>query len=216
MVVDQLARHWWVIGLRGLAAILFGVLAFVWPGMTLAVLVLLFGAYALVDGVLTLLAAVRGGVQHRIVMLVEGVVSVLTGLAAFVWPGLTALVLLYIIAFWAIVTGVLEIVAAIRVRRAISNEFGLVIGGVLSVVFGVVLLIAPGAGALAVIFLIGAYAVVFGIALLGLAWRLRRYGLNCTGLDHDHLSRSSHHVRQNRSWRELGQRGRADLGTRRS
>ena len=181
IVVDQLARHWWVIGLRGLAAILFGVLAFVWPGMTLAVLVLLFGAYALVDGVLTLLAAVRGGVQHRIVMLVEGVVSVLAGLAAFVWPGLTALVLLYIIAFWAIVTGVLEIVAAIRVRRAISNELGLVIGGVLSVVFGVVLLIAPGAGALAVIFLIGAYAVVFGIALLGLAWRLREHHQTAIG-----------------------------------
>ena len=181
IVVDQLARHWWVIGLRGLAAILFGVLAFVWPGMTLAVLVLLFGAYALVDGVLTLVAAFRGGVQHRIVMLVEGVVSVLAGLAAFVWPGLTALVLLYIIAFWAIVTGVLEIVAAIRVRRAISNELGLVIGGVLSVVFGVVLLIAPGAGALAVIFLIGAYAVVFGIALLGLAWRLREHHQSAIG-----------------------------------
>ena len=181
IVVDELARHWWVIGLRGLAAILFGVLAFVWPGMTLAVLVLLFGAYALVDGVLTLVAAFRGGVQHRIVMVVEGVVSVLAGLAAFVWPGLTALVLLYIIAFWAIVTGVLEIVAAIRVRRAISNELGLVIGGVLSVVFGVVLLIAPGAGALAVIFLIGAYAVVFGIALLGLAWRLREHHQTAIG-----------------------------------
>jgi len=181
IVVDQLARHWWVIGLRGLAAILFGVLAFVWPGMTLAVLVLLFGAYALVDGVLTLIAAFRGGVQHRIVMLVEGVVSVLAGLAAFVWPGLTALVLLYIIAFWAIVTGVLEIVAAIRVRRAISNELGLVIGGVLSVVFGVVLLVAPGAGVLAVIFLIGAYAVVFGIALLGLAWRLREHHQTAIG-----------------------------------
>ena len=181
IVVDQLARHWWVIGLRGLAAILFGVLAFVWPGMTLAVLVLLFGAYALVDGVLTLVAAFRGGVQHRIVMVVEGVVSVLAGLAAFVWPGLTALVLLYIIAFWAIVTGVLEIVAAIRVRRAISNEFGLVIGGIVSVVFGVVLLIAPGAGALAVIFLIGVYAVVFGIALLGLAWRLREHHQTAIG-----------------------------------
>jgi uncharacterized membrane protein HdeD (DUF308 family) len=181
IVVDELARHWWVIGLRGFAAILFGVLAFVWPGMTLAVLVLLFGAYALVDGVLTLIAAFRGGVQHRIAMLVEGVVSVLAGLAAFVWPGLTALVLLYIIAFWAIVTGALEIVAAIRVRRAISNELGLVIGGVLSVVFGVVLLIAPGAGALAVIFLIGAYAVVFGIALLGLAWRLREHHQTAIG-----------------------------------
>src|SRR5205823_10094396 len=114
-MLTQLARNWWVVALRGVPAILFGVLAFVWPGMTLAVLVLLFGAYALVDGVLTVLAAFRSGVQHRIAMLVEGVVSILAGLAAFVWPGLTALVLLYIIAFWAIVTGVLEIVVAIRV-----------------------------------------------------------------------------------------------------
>src|SRR5207302_6637405 len=169
----ELARHWWVIGLRGLAAIVFGILAFAWPGMTLAVLVLLFGAYALVDGVLTLLAAFRGDAQHRVAMLIEGVISVLAGLAAFAWPGLTALVLLYIIAFWAIVTGVLEIFAAIRLRRAISNELGLIIGGVLSVAFGVVLFLAPGTGALAVVFLIGAYAIVFGIALLGLAWRLR-------------------------------------------
>jgi uncharacterized membrane protein HdeD (DUF308 family) len=181
IAVDELARHWWVIGLRGLAAILFGVLAFVWPGMTLAVLVLLFGAYALVDGVLTLMAALRGGAQHRVVNLIEGVVSILAGLAAFVWPGLTALVLLYIIAFWAIVTGVLEIVAAIRLRRAINNELGLIIGGILSVVFGVVLLIAPGAGALAVVFLIGAYAIVFGIALLGLAWRLRQHHQTAAG-----------------------------------
>ena len=173
MVVDELARHWWVIGLRGLAAIVFGILAFAWPGMTLAVLVLLFGAYALVDGVLTLLAAFRGDAQHRVAMLIEGVISVLAGLAAFAWTGLTALVLLYIIAFWAIVTGVLEIFAAIRLRRAIRNELGLIIGGVLSVAFGVVLFLAPGTGALAVVFLIGAYAIVFGIALRGVAWRLR-------------------------------------------
>ena len=175
MVVDALARHWWVIGLRGLAAIIFGILAFAWPGMTLAVLVLLFGAYALVDGVLTLWAAFRGDAPHRVTMLIEGVISVLAGLAAFTWPGLTALVLLYIIAFWAIVTGVLEIFAAIRLRRAISNELGLIIGGVLSVAFGAILLLAPGSGALAVVFLIGAYAIVFGIALLGLAWRLRSH-----------------------------------------
>src|SRR5438128_5176037 len=147
MIADELARYWWVIGLRGLAAVLFGILAFVWPGMTLAVLVLLFGAYALVDGILTLLAGFRGDAQHRIAMVIEGVVSILAGLAAFVWPGLTALVLLYIIAFWAIVTGVLEIFAAVRLRRAISNEFGLIIGGILSVLFGIVLLVSPGVGA---------------------------------------------------------------------
>jgi len=175
LVVDELARHWWVIALRGIAAIVFGILAFAWPGMTLAVLVILFGAYALVDGVLAIIAAFRGESDHRLALGLEGVVSVLAGLAAFVYPGLTALVLLYIIAFWAIVTGVLEIWAAIRLRRAISNELGLIIGGILSVLFGVILVAAPGAGALAVIFIIGAYAIIFGIALLGLAWRLRSH-----------------------------------------
>jgi uncharacterized membrane protein HdeD (DUF308 family) len=172
-----LARHWWVIALRGLAAVLFGVLAFVWPGMTLAVLVLLFGAYALVDGILAIVVAARGGADHRLVMGLEGVVGVLAGLAAFVLPGLTALVLLYIIAFWAILTGVLEVVAAVRLRRTITNEWGLIIGGVLSVLFGIVLIVAPGAGALAVVLLIGAYAVLFGVTLLMLSWRLRSHEL---------------------------------------
>ena len=181
IAVDQLARYWWVVALRGIAAILFGVLAFVWPGMTLAVLVILFGAYALVDGILGLIAALRGETQHRLALALEGVVSVLAGLVAFVWPGLTALALLYIIAFWAIVTGALEIFAAVRLRRIISNELGLIIGGVLSVLFGIVLLVAPGAGALAVVFLIGAYAIIFGIALLGLAWRLREHSQTAPG-----------------------------------
>ena len=180
-MVDELARHWWVMALRGLVAIVFGILAFVWPGMTLAVLVVLFGAYALVDGVLDIIVAFRGEAAHRMMLLVEGIVGVLAGLAAFVWPGLTALVLLYIIALWAIVTGVLEIVAAIRLRRAIRNELGMIIGGVLSVLFGLVLLAAPGAGALAVVFIIGVYAVVFGIALLGVAWRLREHHLAGAG-----------------------------------
>jgi uncharacterized membrane protein HdeD (DUF308 family) len=174
-LVDELARHWWVIAVRGLAAVLFGVLAFVWPGMTLAVLVLLFGAYALVDGILAIVVAVRGDTDHRLLLGLEGVVGVLAGLATFVFPGLTALVLLYIIAFWAVLTGVLEVVAAVRLRRAITNEWGLIIGGVLSVLFGIVLIVAPGTGALAVVFLIGAYAVLFGVTLLMLSWRLRSH-----------------------------------------
>jgi uncharacterized membrane protein HdeD (DUF308 family) len=181
VVVDELARHWWVVALRGLVAVLFGILAFAWPGLTLAVLVLLFGAYALVDGILGVVAALRGDAQHRVAMLLEGVVGILAGLAAFAWPGLTALVLLYIIAFWAILTGVLEIVAAIRLRRVIQNEWALLIGGVLSVVLGLVLVAAPGAGALAVIWIIGAYAVVFGITLLALAWRLRGHAQRLAG-----------------------------------
>ena len=174
-LVNDLARHWWVIALRGLAAVVFGVLAFAWPGITLAVLVLLFGAYALVDGILAIVVAVRGGTDHRLFMGLEGVVGVLAGLATFVFPGLTALVLLYIIAFWAILTGILEVVAAVRLRQAITNEWGLIIGGVLSVLFGIVLIASPGAGALAVVFLIGFYAVLFGVTLLMLSWRLRSH-----------------------------------------
>jgi len=175
ILVDELARHWWVIGLRGLAAIVFGILAFAWPGITLIVLVFLFGAYVLIDGVLALVAAFRGDAHHRVILALEGVVGVLAGIVTFAWPLITAFVLLYIIAFWAIVTGVLEIFTAVRLRRAISNELGLIIGGVLSVLFGIVLIVAPGAGALAVVFLIGAYAIIFGIALLGLTWRLREH-----------------------------------------
>ena len=181
IAVDELARHWWVIGLRGLAAILFGILAFAWPGITLTVLVFLFGAYALVDGVLGIVAAFRGDEHHRVVLALEGIVGVVAGIVAFAWPLITALVLLYIIAFWAIITGVLEIIAAVRLRRTITNEFGLIIGGILSVVFGVILIVAPGAGALAVVFLIGAYAIIFGITLLGFAWRLREHHRTLTG-----------------------------------
>src|ERR1700752_775067 len=121
MVVDELARHWWLMRLRGLVAIIFGILAFAWPGLTLAVLVILFGAYAIVDGVLGLISAFRGDTHHRVLLALEGVVSVLAGIVAFVWPVITAFVLLYIIAFWAIVTSVIEIIAAVRLRRAIRN-----------------------------------------------------------------------------------------------
>ncbi|HYY89063.1 MAG TPA: HdeD family acid-resistance protein [Chloroflexota bacterium] len=181
LLVDELARHWWLVALRGLLAVVFGLLAFAWPGMTLVVLIVLFGAYAVVDGVLGILAALRGDTDHRLAMLLEGVVSVVAGVVAFVWPGLTALVLAYIIAFWAILTGVLEIVAAVRLRRVIHNEWALLVGGALSVLFGVVVAAAPGAGALALVWLIGAYAVVFGIALIAVSWRLRSHAQRLGG-----------------------------------
>ncbi len=166
-------RHWWVVALRGLAAIVFGILAFIWPGVTLAVLVLFFGAYAIVDGVLALYSAFRSRGEHVWAPLVEGLLGIATGLIAFFWPGLTALALLIVIAAWAILTGVLEVYAAIRLRRVIRNEWALIISGVLSVVFGVLLVAQPGAGAVAVVWLIGLYAILFGITMLGFAWRLR-------------------------------------------
>jgi uncharacterized membrane protein HdeD (DUF308 family) len=168
-------KNWWVLALRGVAAIVFGILTFILPGLTLAALVLLFGSYAIVDGVFNLLAALRrrGGEQPWWALLLEGVVGIAAGLAAFIYPGLTALVLLYMIAAWALITGVLEIVAAVQLRKLITGEWWLAASGVLSIIFGALLIIAPGPGALAVVLWIGAYAVVSGVLLIALALRLR-------------------------------------------
>ena len=172
-----LARSWQSLALRGLAAVLFGLLTLVWPDVTLLVLVTLFGAYALVDGVAALVAAFRGPPEaraHRGTLVLEGLLSVAAGIVAFVWPDITALALLYLIAAWAVVTGILEIVAAVALRRELENEWFLGLMGAASVLFGVLLFARPGAGALTVTWLIGAYAVAFGALLLALAWRLRR------------------------------------------
>jgi uncharacterized membrane protein HdeD (DUF308 family) len=181
-VLDRVARYWWVLALRGALAALFGLLLFAWPELGLVVLVALFGAYALVDGVLALAAGVgqTEDPSHRGAQLLEGVIGVLAGLAAFVWPGMTALLLLYIIAAWAVVTGLAEIVAAVRLRAVIDNELWLGLGGLLSVLFGLYLIVLPGAGALAVAWLIGAYALLFGLALIALALRLRGLGHGTT------------------------------------
>lgn len=170
--------HWWAFVVRGALAILFGILAFVRPGMALFTLVMFFGAYALVEGAFNLVSATQAdeGRRHpRWVVALEGVVSILAGLLTFFVPGLTALSLLYLIAFWSLVTGVLEIVAAIRLRKEISGEWLLAVSGVLSVVFGIALMIFPGAGALAVVLWIAAYAIAFGALLIALGFELRRW-----------------------------------------
>jgi uncharacterized membrane protein HdeD (DUF308 family) len=171
-MLHTLTANWWALALRGLAAVLFGLLTFFLPGITLVTLVLLFGAYALVDGLFTVIAFFRVA-SHQWALLIEGVIGIITGVLTFAWPAITAIVLLYVIAFWAILTGILEIIAGIRVRKVVANEWLLLVMGVLSFLFGVLILFAPGAGALAIVLWIGAYALVFGIFLLALAFRLR-------------------------------------------
>ena len=173
-MLHTLARNWWALALRGLVAVLFGLLTFILPGITLVTLVLLFGAYALVDGIFNLIAFFRVA-SHHWALLIEGVIGIIAGILTFAWPGITAIVLLYLIAFWAIFTGVFEIVAGIRLRQAIANEVLLILMGVLSLLFGFLIIIFPGAGALVIAFWIGAYALVFGIMLIALAFRLRAF-----------------------------------------
>lgn len=173
--VAALAKNWWVLALRGVLAIVFGVLAALMPGITLFALVLLFGSYAIVDGGFAVVAAIRrqGTDGPSWALLLEGVIGIAAGVVTFVFPGLSALALVYLIGAWAIVTGVLEIFAAVRLRRQIQGEWWLVATGVLSIIFGGLILVRPGAGALALVLWIGAYAIVFGILLLALAFRLR-------------------------------------------
>jgi uncharacterized membrane protein HdeD (DUF308 family) len=159
------------------AAVLFGLMALIWPGITLFALVILFGAYALVDGVITVGTAAFGrgeAGRRRGWLIVEGIAGITLGILTFVWPGITTLVLLWLIAAWALVTGVLEIAAAVRLRREIRGEWLLALSGALSILFGILLVVWPAAGALTVVLLIGIYAIVFGGVLIGLGVRLRR------------------------------------------
>ncbi|WP_113701632.1 HdeD family acid-resistance protein [Nonomuraea lactucae] len=170
----QLARVWWLVLIRGIAAIIFGVLALIWPGITLWVLVIFFGAYALVSGAFSLVAGFRHEAKSRAWLIISGIIGILAGIIAFVWPGITSLALLFVVAFWAIFTGVSEIVAGIQMRQVIQNEWALIVGGVLSVIFGVLLLIWPGAGLLTLVWLLGIFAVLYGIAMVILSFKVKK------------------------------------------
>lgn len=173
-MIQQLAQHWWALALRGVAAILFGVLTFVVPGITLLYLVYLFAFYVIFEGVFNIVSVIRAPGHHWL-LLVEGLISICAGILTILWPGITALILLYLIAFWAIFTGILEISSGIRLRQHISNEWLLILMGILSIAFGVFITVFPGAGAIAIILWIGGYAVLFGVILLVFAFRLRKY-----------------------------------------
>ncbi len=175
VMASNLARNWWLLALRGGVGILFGIGAFVWPGATLAALVLVFGAYVFVDGIFAVVAGI--GMRRQLslwwLVLLEGVAGIILGLLTFRSPDTTALVLLTLIAAWSIVTGVFEIVTAVRIRTMIANEWLMILSGVVSIIFGILLLAQPGAGEIAIVWLLGAYALLFGILTLMFAFRVR-------------------------------------------
>jgi uncharacterized membrane protein HdeD (DUF308 family) len=176
-MASVLALNWWVLALRGVSAIIFSLIAFFMPAVTLYVLTILFGAYALVDGVASLIGAVRSGRrgEHWWALLFEGIIGIGTAGLTAIWPLITLVVLIYIIAAWAVITGVLEIAAAVRLRRHITGEWLLVLAGIASIGFGVLLFAAPGPGAVVIAWWTGAYIFLFGVLMLGLAFRLRRW-----------------------------------------
>lgn len=175
---QYLAKYWWIFLLRGIFSIIFGFLAFVMPGLTIATLVIIWGAYALVDGVFSLWASATGGTKpgdHWLVGL-QGLIGLAAGIITLIMPGVTALGLLIAIAAYSLVVGVLQIAAAIKLRQEIEGEFWLGLSGVISILFGMFIIARPGEGALAVIWIIGTYALIFGVFLVSFAFRIKGRG----------------------------------------
>jgi len=181
---SRLSLNWWALAIRGVIAIAFGILAFLMPGLTLGALILLFAAYAIVDGVSHVITGIRqrSGDRPDGLMILGGIVGIAVGVIAVILPGVTALFLLALIGAWAIVTGAAEIVAAYRLRKAISGEWLLVLQGILSIAFGVYVWLFPGAGALAVVWLIATFAIASGVILLMLAFRMRSLARGAGGM----------------------------------
>lgn len=174
-VVQALARNWWLFTLRGVLGILFGCVALIFPGPTILSLVTLFAAYMLVDGVFGLISAVRsvGAEQQRRGFLIfEGLLNIVVGIAAFLWPGLTVVALVWVIAAWAIVSGVLMTAAGFQLK-ADHGRWWLVLGGLLSLAFGLLLAVTPLIGAVVLTAWLGAYALMFGVALVVFSFNLR-------------------------------------------
>jgi uncharacterized membrane protein HdeD (DUF308 family) len=177
-----LALNWWALALRGVIAIVIGLVAFFMPAVTLYSLTILFGAYAFIDGIVSLTAAVRSARhgEHWWALLFEGIVGLGAAAVTLIWPEITLVFLIYIVAVWAVITGIFEIAAAVRLRRHFAGEWLLVLTGIASVLFGVLLFAAPGAGAVVLAWWLGAYIFIFGVLMLALAFRLRRWSGSLT------------------------------------
>jgi uncharacterized membrane protein HdeD (DUF308 family) len=181
-MLPTVSGNWGALAVRGVAAVLFGLVALFWPGLTLAVLIILYGAFAVVDGVFAIVAGLRAGSgTRRWLLLAEGALGILAGLIAVFWPSITAVVLLYIIAFWSFFGGLLRIGGAVLLRREIDNEWAMALSGALWVLLGIVLFVLPGAGLLSLAWLIGVFALGAGITLILLAFRVRGQGRSGPG-----------------------------------
>jgi uncharacterized membrane protein HdeD (DUF308 family) len=171
----SLSAHWgWLIA-RGIAAIVFGILAVMMPGLTVLTLAIIWGAYAIVDGAFALIYGARGGGRKRWTYVIVGLIGVIAGLVAFFWPGETAIILVMIIGFWACATGIFEIIYAIQYRHAIAHPWAVGISGLLSAGVGFFFAMFPGAGALSLIWVIAAYAILYGVLMIVAAFQLRRW-----------------------------------------
>jgi uncharacterized membrane protein HdeD (DUF308 family) len=168
--VRTMSEHWWVLLLRGLLAILFGILAFAWPGLTVVILVTIWGIYALIDGIFGVVAGIRGKWTSLVIL---GLLGIAAGVVALLWPGLTAVSLLWVLAIWIIVAGAMQISAAIRLRKEVQGEWMWIASGVLMVGLGLLFFLRPGAGILSVTWLLGSLATVWGILLVMLAFKLK-------------------------------------------
>lgn len=175
MLTQPSPHSWWILIVRGLAAILFGIVAFIWPALTGVALVIAFGVFALLDGVFAVVTGISrlGHASRGWAFLLEGLLGIGVGLAALLLPGVAAVALIYLIAAWAVTTGIFEIVSAVQLRKEITNEWALGLSGLLSIVFGVLVMIQPATGGLAVVWILGGYAIAFGLLLIVAGIRLR-------------------------------------------
>jgi uncharacterized membrane protein HdeD (DUF308 family) len=175
-------RNWWMLAIRGVLALIFGLIVLFFPGIALIALITVFAVYAVIDGVVAIIVSLRerGSLNRWAWLLVEGILSVVAGILAFIYPGETALILLYIVAAWAILTGIMEIVAAVLLREYISREWALAVAGIISIVFGILLAVLPGVGLLSLLWLLGIYSIVFGVLFIVRAFQLRSWAATVT------------------------------------
>ena len=176
-MLDMISRNWWMLLVRGIAAVLFGVAVIVWPGLTLDVLVTVFAFYLFIDGIFAIIAALQRREYGRWWRLaLEGILGIIAGIAAFLFPGAAVATFFYIVVFWAIATGVMEILNAIELRKQIDNEWALILSGAVSILWGIVILAYPGAAILTLLWLFGVLAIAFGALTIWLSFRVRGHG----------------------------------------